>query len=285
MEDLDGNEGPRVGVIRSAIRSIRCGACEIDAVFMEARGPLPKTAIRGLHQRVKELRQTAESAESAFREWTVELAGGSSTAERAEHDALRASFEIEVATMQTCMAKIANEVKRRKATKQEDPDQSKVEEEPPLPVTKVPPQPVSADVEAPPWRGPTRTTQERITSHASLAGTLQQIASQEEELGQGTAKRKGQVPEERISMPDEPIKMGGSGTTLAAVTVKAMPLHLKCILGFAALIVGYVFYCHAQFLVLSTSGALAHDPHHSGGAIPPGEEIEVMTPAPPRRLR
>jgi len=270
-----------VGLIRSAIRSIRCGAGEIDAVFIEARGPLSKAAIRGLHQRIKELRQTAESAESAFREWTVELAGGSSTAGQAEHDALRASFEIEVATIQACMVKIANEVKRRKVTKSSDPDQSKAGEEPALPVTKVPPPLCSGDVETPPWRGPPRTTQERLTSHASLAGTLQQIASQEEELGGGAAKRKGQLPEERLDMSDESPKIRGSGKTLAAVTVKAMPLHLKCVLGFAALIVGYVFYCHAQFLVLSTSGALAHNSHGAMSA----EDIEVMTPAPPRRLR
>lgn len=286
MEDPDGDEGPRVGLIRSAIRSIRCGACEIDAVFMEARGPLPKEAVRGLHQRIKELRETAESAEKAFREWTVELAGGSSACEREEFDALRASFETEVATIQTCMVKIANEVKRRKVTKQADPDHSKAVEESALPVSKVLPPPASGDVEAPAWRGPPRTTQERLTSHASLAGTLKQIASQEEELGGGAAKRKGQVPEERLDIYDEPPKTRESSKSLAAVTVKAMPLPMKCVLGFAALIVGYVFYCHAQFLVLTTSGALAHDPHNShGGALPPGEEIEVMTPAPPRRLR
>jgi len=286
MEGPDGDEGPRVGLIRSAIQSIRCGACEIDAVFMEARGPLPKAAIRGLHQRIKELRQTAESAESAFREWTVELAGGSSTAVRAEHDALRASFELEVANVQKCMVQIANEVKRRKVTKEADLDQNKAGEEAELPATKVPlPPPTSGDVEAPPVRAPARTTQERLTSHASLAGTLQQMASQEEEIVQGTAKRKGQVSEERTDMSNESAKIRGSGASLTTVTVKAMPLHLKCILGVAAVIVGYVFYCHAQFLVLKTSGALVHDLHNPGGAIAPGEEIELMTPAPPRRLR
>merc|ERR1719265_2511664 len=68
--------------------------------------------------RLKEMRDTAEKAEDAFRDWTVELTGQVfAEKERIKHGDLRREFEVQVAAVQTCMTRVANEVARRKAHK------------------------------------------------------------------------------------------------------------------------------------------------------------------------
>lgn len=132
MEDGD----PRVELIRAAKRTIRAGTEEIDATFSSARGPLSKAVVRDLHRRVKDLRQTAESAEESFRDWTVELAGRGldAAAERALYESLRADFEVEVAGIRLSMSRVADEVKRRQTSKAKacsaDAEPSEVEDGP-----------------------------------------------------------------------------------------------------------------------------------------------------------
>eukprot|EP00747_Dinoflagellata_sp_TGD_P164492 gnl/TRDRNA2_/TRDRNA2_184487_c0_seq1.p1 gnl/TRDRNA2_/TRDRNA2_184487_c0~~gnl/TRDRNA2_/TRDRNA2_184487_c0_seq1.p1 ORF type:complete len:458 (+),score=91.72 gnl/TRDRNA2_/TRDRNA2_184487_c0_seq1:87-1460(+) len=113
--------GHRISRIRTATLTLRNGVSEVDAQFAQARGNLPKAAIKDLHRRVKELRQTAESTEDAFRDWTIDLADRPaalvSAVERTEYDTLRATFELEVSAVEKCMARVVEEVKRRKVQK------------------------------------------------------------------------------------------------------------------------------------------------------------------------
>lgn len=271
--DEEGS-GPRVGQIRSAIRTIRNGTRGVEAVFSEARGPLSKSAVRNLHQRIKELRQTAESAEGAFREWTLDLAGQPRGAEHAEHDALRATFEAEVAGIQQSMLRIAEEVKRRKVAKRASADDAAAEseagEEPStsastfpreLPHTAAPPPQRSASL---PSQAPARSMEERASSHAAMASTLRLIASQEEEV---RLDRKSRQAEEHVitlgARPDVATK-GRSG---------GMHPYMKYILGIALVILGYTLYSHARLVIIHTS---MHSPAERGEAVPP---------AAPRRLR
>lgn len=108
-----------MGLIRAATRTIHAGVREIDAQLSQVRGPLSKKAIRLLGVKIKELRQTAESAEHAFRDWTVDLTGrpGEGIAEKVEYDALRLAFESEVEGIQRSMLRVADEVKRLQVSK------------------------------------------------------------------------------------------------------------------------------------------------------------------------
>merc|ERR1719440_2390197 len=111
-------DGPREELIGTAIRTISHGTQEMHATFSQARGPLSKAVIKDLHRRVKDLRQTAESAEDAFRDWTVDLSGRPYERDaKLRFDELRESFEGEVASIQHAMARVADEVKRRQASK------------------------------------------------------------------------------------------------------------------------------------------------------------------------
>lgn len=113
-EDVDG---PRVGSIRAAVNTIRCGTAEITEVMGASRGTLSKSIIRGLSRRMKDLRQTAEAAEEQFRQWTVDLSDRPSCVERAEHDILRAQFEVEVVAIHKCMKRVADEAVQMKSKK------------------------------------------------------------------------------------------------------------------------------------------------------------------------
>lgn len=105
-------------VIRMAIGSIRDGLFEINEQLLNVRGVLSKEEVLKLHMRLKEMRDTAERAEDAFRDWTVELTGQVFVEkERVMHGDLRREFEVQVAAVQTCMTRVANEVARRKAHK------------------------------------------------------------------------------------------------------------------------------------------------------------------------
>lgn len=115
--DEDGG-GVRVGLIRAATRTIRSGTREIETQLSQVRGVLSKAAVRDLHKQVKDLRQTAENAEEAFRDWTIELsAKPGADAEKAEYESLRIAFEAEVSGIQRSMTRVAEEVKRRQASK------------------------------------------------------------------------------------------------------------------------------------------------------------------------
>lgn len=116
MSNADDEHDRRIAVIHEAVRVIREGTEEINDVFSIARGPLPKKAMRGLHTRLKDLRHAAETAEDAFRDWTVELTGRPDGVEQREHDELRTTFEVEVAAVQRCVARVAEELRRSKST-------------------------------------------------------------------------------------------------------------------------------------------------------------------------
>jgi hypothetical protein len=113
-QENDAAQGEK---IKEAMYLIQVGTSEINDVFTEARGPLPKKAMKEIHQRIQKMRQAAEAAEDAFRDWTIELGGGASSAKRAAHDNLRARFEVQVQSIQTCMTRVAEEIKRRKVVK------------------------------------------------------------------------------------------------------------------------------------------------------------------------
>lgn len=121
MAHRDG-EGPSPpDVIRHAIGTIRDGLFEINEQLLNVRGILSKDEVLKLHQRLKEMRDTAEQAEDAFRDWTVELTGQVfAEPQRILHGELRREFEIQVAAVQTCMARVGNEVARRKAHKKSE---------------------------------------------------------------------------------------------------------------------------------------------------------------------
>mmetsp|Transcript_75438 Transcript_75438/g.208165 ORF Transcript_75438/g.208165 Transcript_75438/m.208165 type:complete len:276 (-) Transcript_75438:135-962(-) len=275
---MDEDGGPRVGLIRSAIRAIRSGTREIDMVFSEARGPLSKAAVRGLHQRIKELRKTAEAAEGAFRDWTLDLAGRPRDAEHAEHDELRRTFEAQVAAVQLSMTRIAGEVKRRKAAKKAGADDPAVESEAGEAEVPPPPQPepplqvaavaLAVPAPAPTRNGPVRTAEERASSHAAMASALKLIASQEEEVRlDRSSKQESHAAVWTSPRPRMPMKEKMAG----------MHPYMKYIVGVALVIVGYTLYSHARVLVVMTAGSVPH------AGTP--EALEAVPPAPPRRLR
>lgn len=275
------DDGPRIGLIRAAVRTIRSGTTEIEGVFDRARGPLTKKSLRGLHQRVKELRQTAEAAEDAFRDWTVELTGRPLAEGRVEHDALRASFEAEVAGIQQCMAKVAAEAELRQVKKAKaaapptdtEAEESSAEPAGPEPASAVAgtsagdakvsaPSAVtndsiarrqaphsalastaSAPAGVPPRRSPGWSVEAQVGSHASMANSLQQIASQEEEVRCSSGRR---ARADKLPMP-------ATSHEPAAIREKlsGMPTTIKYVLCIVVCSLALMIYSHARILVVS----------------------------------
>jgi len=334
---------PRVELIRAAKRTIRAGTEEIDATFASARGPLGKAVVRDLHRRVKDLRQTAESAEESFRDWTVELAGRGldAAAERALYESLRADFEVEVAAIRLSMSRVADEVKRRQTSKAKacstDAEPGDVEDGHPVPEQQADcaraasegeqcsaggsdgndtyatpaaslPAPAPAPTPAPapetapapeatsngingvkskgssasgasswkafatpssaslprkPGKSSLRSLEAMKTSHATVRGHLQEIASKEREVQ--AEQYQAVVSNKDVGLKKRP-------------EAGARNIHpfMKYIVWVALCSLGYIVYHEARYLILSTSPSevLHHDytglRRSSGEALPPG---------------
>jgi hypothetical protein len=262
-------DGSREELIRSAMRTITHGTQEIHATFSQARGPLSKAVIRDLHRRVKDLRQTAESAEDAFRDWTVDLSGRPYEKEaKLRYEELRASFEQEVASIQQSMARVADEVKRRQTSKASqqpmESSQSEMEEPPAMPQcplvaspapapgwrspspTPVPAQasvPSTASASAPPSRRvpTTRSDEARMHSHTSLASCLEEIASQEDQTRRRMA--------ENVMIISEGCKMETHGKAALRERIASVHPSMKYIIWVALLSLAYVIWSEARYLM------------------------------------
>jgi len=264
-------DGPREELIRAAMRTITHGTQEIHVTFSQARGPLSKAVIRDLHRRVKDLRQTAESAEDAFRDWTVELSGRPYEKEaKLRYDELRASFEEEVSSIQHAMSRVADEVKRRQASKAsqlptepahfdissgdlEEPAAAvpihkpatygaalpEIPRPPPrTPVVMVPS--ASSGSPAPPRRAPALSgEQAMVSSHSAVARTLQEMS----------------VQDNHWANPSVSVISDGCKLDSGKADRRGMNPMMKYFLWAALLSLAYVIWVEARYLVSS----IAHD--------------------------
>lgn len=261
--------GPREEVIQAAMRTITHGTQEIHATFSQARGPLSKAVIKDIARRVKDLRQTAESAEDAFRDWTVDLSGRPYEKDaKLRYDELRASFEAEVASIQHAMTRVADEVKRRQASKAGQVPAEAVDEEclssiippaAPLPEPTPPPErrapapapvPSAASSSLPPKKvqPPARSAGEaRVQSHATIASCLEDIASQER-----TAR---QIVDSNIHVISEGHSTSKNGKGEVPKRIRDIHPFMKYIIWVALISLAYVIWTEARYLVANT----AHD--------------------------
>lgn len=251
-------DAQREELIRTAMRTINHGTQEVHATFSQARGPLSKAIIKDLHRRVKDLRQTAESAEDAFRDWTVELSGKPYEKDgKLRYDELRASFEEEVASIQHAMQRVADEVKRRQASKAnaanaetdcEDPPTLERLVEPPAPPARTVPAPGSSP-SAPPRRAPTsRSTEAMVSSHAVVANRLQNIASQAD-------RSEGRIvggPSSSSSISNA-LGASDSAKTVMRERIKGIHPFMKYIVWIALASLGYIIWVEARYLVLNSA--------------------------------
>jgi hypothetical protein len=273
-------DGSREEIIRAAVRTISHGTQEIQATFSQARGTLSKAVIRDLHRRVKDLRQTAESAEDAFRDWTVDLSGRPYEKEaKQRYDELRASFEVEVASIQRSMQRVADEVKRRQASKagplSSDAGQAAEPEEPSTP-TSPPPEPphaahrppVAPSVSVPSASSTPKLprkqlgSEARVYSHASMASCLEEIASQEE--------RSRKYASETVNVISQGCKLDDGAVPLRD-RLRSMPPFMKYIIWASFISLTYMIWSEARYLMsnIAHEEALRGARAGSFGVIPP----------------
>lgn len=236
MTNADDENERRVAVIREAVRLISVGTGEINDVFSRARGPLPKKSMRVLHTRLKELRSAAETTEDGFRDWTVELTGKPNEAEQAQHDELRALFEVEVAAIQRCVARIAEELRSggsRRSAETVPPGgcwgaTAKAQS---LEATLS-----SIGATTMPAAMKARKAEGRLASHARMADALRQIAREEE-----SACEIHNVAESCDEGDQSPVAKPRASAALCPFWVKAM-------IFIALTSVGYTAWSHARIL-------------------------------------
>lgn len=286
----DEQNQPRGEPIRAAVRMIRSGTREIDEVFASARGPLSKGQIKDIRQRVKELRATAEWAEDAFRDWTVDLSGGGFNVrvERDQHDALRASFEAEVAAIQRSMVRLAEEVKRRQACKDKEKDAPLEYED-----SAFPEETKETAVREEPQASSIPSDSRPTTAELVAADSRQSVASRSEPYRPPpcVAEPSRSAPQ-RSSTPYVEAKMSshsalsntlqniadveaqvrgnfkqGKGQINMRERIATFPNHMKYLLGIVVISLGYLIWSHARMLVLATDTLHVENVHTlPGGA-------------------